>query len=118
MNKKIIILSIPLVILLALGIFQASLLVHEYTHVLQSKGPTSLRWDFRQNTWMSVAHSVCEEDCAYTSKEFSKFKTYTEKWADLSGHISLILLSIISGCFLTLIYQDWKKWRKNEKGFE
>lgn len=85
--------SMAIISFCVLGVLFSSVIVHEGIHVLQSKEPISICYDFQQNTVAHVLHDTNYK----TDLEWKTFKNYTEKWASIGQYIFMILGGMILG---------------------
>lgn len=87
-------------LLAIMGIIFTTLLAHEYTHVLQSKSPTSICYDMQQQSFMHVKHDIT----AYqTIENFKEFATFSEKSARIVEQLVGYLTAILAGIGMTYV---------------
>ena len=90
-------LMLSILILIIFGILFMSLLIHEGTHIIQSKEPHSICYDLRKASFMRVYHN----DSAYGSdEEIDEFISYTEKWAGIADGVSTVVVSMAIGMLM------------------
>ena len=106
-------LAFIVIVLTMLGIVFLSLLVHEYTHILQSIEPVSICYDMQQKIYMSTIHNISH----YAKAD--EWELYTEKWAQITMRIVQIGLSILIGFMLGFIgCNEWGGKNGADKGKE
>lgn len=88
---------IPIITILIFGIIFISILAHEGMHVIQSKSPESICYDFNSNLIMHVEHAD------YTNDSFLSFLPITEKWATIAQFAALVILSMTTGALLMYV---------------
>jgi hypothetical protein len=108
MKKAMIISGFGILGIFALfGVFLATILFHEYTHVVQSKSSISINYDLNQPTFAHVLHDINEWNC---HNEFKEFVIYSENSADKvefgTGFVSAFLLG---GSLFFLVFSRFKK---------
>lgn len=98
--------------LLALfGVLFIGLMLHEATHIIQSRKPISVCWDFQQQT---VAHTFHDTSAwpdflnanNITTKDldgYAGWALYSEKWATFIENFIYIIGGVLVGVFIILI---------------
>lgn len=76
-----------------LGVFLTTIMFHEYTHVVQSKGSVSFNYDLNQASFAHILHDVKEWG---SNDEFKAFVEHSEGSADIiessTGYVSSFFL--------------------------
>jgi len=110
----------PLVILSLFGVIFLGLLIHEATHVAQSKEPISICYDFQQATMAHVWHDTTawalenNHTRAATLAEFHDWQIYTEKWAyNIQGFL-LAILPFLLGISTTMCWRKYNERKRKE----